>query len=257
METRVRGRDSRGQASLVERDGLPPVLLHMETASMLKCKGQLTYWRLYEKSRLKKHTSNPSPILRHLLDNLPEFTTGDRTCKLNSFANSINVDGKHQTIPNGSSCNNAEVDVVESLVEQLKINGKPESSITISTGYLWQLENLKKAAKKKRLVRSPKSLRGHKPTCQQADQTNYHQPGSMFGSSTTRKVPLIKETRLLRPHITQDGRLTSSTVLKGKIEYAEGLELSHFSAMKKTKAQKPQKEKRKLLINKIYHPFQD
>ena len=148
METRVRGSDSRGQASLVERDGLPPVLLYMETASMLKRKGQLTYWRLHETSRLKKHTSNPSPILRHLLDNLPEFTTGDRTYKLSKFANSINVDGKHQTIPNGSSCNDAEVEVVGSLVEQLKIDGKPESSITILTGYLWQLENLKKAAKK-------------------------------------------------------------------------------------------------------------
>ena len=32
METRVRRCDSRGQVSLVERDGLPPVLLHAETA---------------------------------------------------------------------------------------------------------------------------------------------------------------------------------------------------------------------------------
>ena len=93
-------------------------------------------------------TSKPSLFLSHLLDNLPKFTAGNRIYKLNSFANFIDVDGKHQTIPNGSSCNDAEVEVVESLVEQLKLNGKPESSIAILTGYLWQLENLKKAAKR-------------------------------------------------------------------------------------------------------------
>ena len=49
-----------------------------------------------------------------------------------------------------------------------------------------------------------------------------------------------------------DGKAMSSTALKGKIEYAKGLELSHFSAMKKTKANVPQNEKRKQLINKIY-----
>ena len=50
----------------------------------------------------------------------------------------------------------------------------------------------------------------------------------------------------------EKGEGMSLIALKGRIEYAEGLELSHFSAMKKTKAQKPQKEKRKQLINKIY-----
>ena len=93
-------------------------------------------------------TYKPSLFLSHLLDNLPKFTAGNKTYKLNSFANFIDVDGKHQTIPNGSSCNDAEVEVVESLVEQLKLNGKPESSIAILTGYLWQLEKLKKAAKR-------------------------------------------------------------------------------------------------------------
>ena len=90
----------------------------------------------------------PSPLLRHLLDNLPEFTAGDREYKVISFSNFIDVNGKHQTIPNGSSCNGVEVEVIESLVKQLKANGKPESSIAILTGYLWQLENLKKAAQK-------------------------------------------------------------------------------------------------------------
>ena len=41
---RVRGSDSRGQVSLVERDGLPPVLLRAETTSMRKGKGQALYW---------------------------------------------------------------------------------------------------------------------------------------------------------------------------------------------------------------------
>ena len=93
-------------------------------------------------------TSDPSPFLRHLLGSLPEFTGGNKTYKLNSFSNFINVEGKHQTIPNGSSCNSAEVEVVENLVKQLKANGKPASSIAVLTGYLWQLENLQKAAKK-------------------------------------------------------------------------------------------------------------
>lgn len=93
-------------------------------------------------------SSKPSPFLSHLLDNLPEFAAGDKTYKVNSFSNFINVDGKHQTIPTGSSCNGAEVDVIEKLVTQLKGNGKPESSIAILTGCLWQLENLKKIAKK-------------------------------------------------------------------------------------------------------------
>ena len=56
------------------------------------------------------------------------------------------VDGKHQTIPSGSSCKVEEVEVVESLVKQLQANGKPASSIAILTGYLWQLENFTKAA---------------------------------------------------------------------------------------------------------------
>ena len=90
----------------------------------------------------------PSPLLSYLLDKLPEFAAGGKTYKVNSFSNLTNVDGKHQTIPNGSSCNSAEVDVIEGLVNQLKGNGKPKSSIAILTGYLWQLENLKKMAKK-------------------------------------------------------------------------------------------------------------
>ena len=93
-------------------------------------------------------TSDPSPFLRHLLGNLPKFTVGNKTYKLNSFSNFINIEGKHQTIPNGSSCNKAEVEVVESMVKQLIANGKPASSIAILTGYLWQLENLQKAARK-------------------------------------------------------------------------------------------------------------
>ena len=90
----------------------------------------------------------PSHFLGHLLGNLPEFTAGDRKYKLNSFSNFINVNGKHQTISNGSSCNSAEVEIIKSLTKQLKSNGKPESSFAILVGYLWQLENLKKAAKK-------------------------------------------------------------------------------------------------------------
>ena len=93
-------------------------------------------------------TSSPSPFLGQLLGSLPEFTVGNKTYKLNSFSNFIDVEGKHQTIPNGSSCNDAEVEVVEYLIKQLKANGKPESSIAVLTGYLWQLENLQKAAKK-------------------------------------------------------------------------------------------------------------
>ena len=45
----------------------------------------------------------------------------------------------------------------------------------------------------------------------------------------------------------------NSSALKDKINYATGLELSRFSAMKKTRAHKPQREKQKLLIRKIYH----
>ena len=81
--------------------------------------------------------SKPSPLLSYLLDKLPEFAAGGKTYKVNSFSNFTNVDGKHQTIPNGSSCNSAEVDVIEGLVNQLKGNGKPKSSIAILTGYLW------------------------------------------------------------------------------------------------------------------------
>ena len=40
---RIRGSDSRGQVSLVERDGLPPVLLRAKTTSMRKGKGQVLY----------------------------------------------------------------------------------------------------------------------------------------------------------------------------------------------------------------------
>ncbi len=41
---RIRGSDSRGQVSLVKRDGLPPILLRTEATSMRKGKGQLLYW---------------------------------------------------------------------------------------------------------------------------------------------------------------------------------------------------------------------
>lgn len=78
---------------------------------------------------------------------MPEYKAGNKNYKLNSFLNFIDVEDKHQTIPNGSSCNSAEVEVVESLMKQLKANGKPASSIAVLTGYLWQLENLQKAAK--------------------------------------------------------------------------------------------------------------
>lgn len=45
---RIRGSDWRGQVSLVERDGLPPVLLRSEATSMRKGKGQAPYWpRMY------------------------------------------------------------------------------------------------------------------------------------------------------------------------------------------------------------------
>ena len=50
-----------------------------------------------------------------------------------------------------------------------------------------------------------------------------------------------------------DGKLMNSSALKDKINYAEGLELSRFSAMKKTRAHKPQREKQRLLIRMIYH----
>lgn len=80
-------------------------------------------------------SSNLSPLLRHLLDNLPEFTVGNSNYKLNSFPNIINVDDKHQTITNGSSCNGAEVEIIESLIKQLKVNRKPASSIVILIRY--------------------------------------------------------------------------------------------------------------------------
>ena len=41
---RVRCSNTRGQVSLVERDGFPPVLLRKSTTTLRKGKSQLTYW---------------------------------------------------------------------------------------------------------------------------------------------------------------------------------------------------------------------
>lgn len=49
----------------------------------------------------------------------------------------------------------------------------------------------------------------------------------------------------------EGGSLTENE-LEGKITYAKGLELSNFKAKKKTTKQKPQMEKQKLLIRKVY-----
>ena len=50
------------------------------------------------KVALAYQTSNLSSFLSYLLNNLPEFTAGDKKYKVNSFSNFIDVDGKHQTI---------------------------------------------------------------------------------------------------------------------------------------------------------------
>ena len=41
---RVRCSNTRGQVSLVERDGFPPVLLRKSTTTLRKGKTQMTYW---------------------------------------------------------------------------------------------------------------------------------------------------------------------------------------------------------------------
>ena len=41
---RVRCSNTRGQVSLVERDGFPPVLLRKSTTTLRKGKSQMTYW---------------------------------------------------------------------------------------------------------------------------------------------------------------------------------------------------------------------
>ena len=48
------------------------------------------------------------------------------------------------------------------------------------------------------------------------------------------------------------GEPLSNNRLTGKVIYAKGLELSHFKAKKKAKKQRPQMEKQKLLIRKVY-----
>lgn len=95
------------------------------------------------------HLSSPkSPFLTHLVCNLPGFTAGNKDSKLNSFSNLTKIENKHQTIPKDSSCYSAEVEVVESQVKQSNANGKSASSISILTGYLWQLPNLGKLSKR-------------------------------------------------------------------------------------------------------------
>ena len=58
---RIRGSNSRGQVSLVERDGLPPVLLLAKTTSMRKGKDQVLYWVRMSKDCLPKFPSVQSP----------------------------------------------------------------------------------------------------------------------------------------------------------------------------------------------------
>ena len=88
---------------------------------------------------------------------------------LNSFSNPIDIEGKHQTIPSRTSCNTAQVEVVGNLPKQLKANRKPACSITVLTGYLWQLEKLQKLPNII-MVRSKRSVCGHRPTLRQPDQ---------------------------------------------------------------------------------------
>ncbi|KAL9602483.1 MAG: hypothetical protein Q9219_001775 [cf. Caloplaca sp. 3 TL-2023] len=93
-------------------------------------------------------TAQPRPYLAHLLANMPlTFTADQRSYKLLSFSHFIDVSyGAHQSRPKGSSCNEAEVKVIQSLIKAFLSIGKPLETIAVVTGYLWQLELLQKMA---------------------------------------------------------------------------------------------------------------
>lgn len=65
--------------------------------------------------------------------------------KLTSYSNFVNVaEGRQRTKPQGSSCNNQEISVIEAMIKTLVEKGCDVGQICVVTAYLWQLENLQK-----------------------------------------------------------------------------------------------------------------
>lgn len=91
-------------------------------------------------------TENPSAFLGNLKRLLPKtFYAGEKMGRLLNYSNFIDVShGKQETKKEGSSCNPAEVEVIEGMITLLLSLNCPASSIAILTGYLWQLELLEK-----------------------------------------------------------------------------------------------------------------
>ena len=52
---------------------------------------------------------------------------------------------------------------------------------------------------------------------------------------------------------SEAGKNLSLMALKGKVDFAKGLELSQFSSKRRTNKQKPHQDKQKLLIRQVYH----
>lgn len=97
-----------------------------------------------------RNTSDPSPELQRLQGVLPlSVHTVKDTYSVSSFMNFLDVpEGVKTTVDGGSSCNEAEAEVVGGLVQALLQAGIPGDTIAVMTGYTEQRRLLKLEAKK-------------------------------------------------------------------------------------------------------------
>lgn len=98
-----------------------------------------------------RNASDPSPELQRLQGVLPlNVHTVKGTYSVGNFMNFLDVsEGVKTTVAGGSSCNEAEVEVVGWLVQALLQAGIPGDTIAVLTGYTEQRRLLKLEAKKR------------------------------------------------------------------------------------------------------------
>ena len=93
-------------------------------------------------------TEDPSPFLEYYLVRMPlKFQVEGKEYKVETYLNFIDVDGRSVTIPQGSSYNEKEVNVVNALVLRLLDSGFDGRSIIVITPYLLQRSRLRDAAR--------------------------------------------------------------------------------------------------------------
>ena len=91
----------------------------------------------------------------------------------------------------------------------------------------------------------------------QATSTGSHRRSMLIGKLHDGQglwVSFDKRGDSYHPRYWNDASKSQSLVnLKGKVNFAKGLELSQFSSKKRANRQKPHQDKQKLLIRQVYH----